>query len=160
MIYDPHDDSFCAKNLREEEWVEYQRDELIKALVPFATAAFDKEHDARMSISYLNELGERIAMRAGTMAIFIQDSHHWFWASMAIAMLIHARFEDFPEENCVRFSRSKIEQEPMYYNNIEYVPCQGKSWLVPVRKRTNIKIDETLGMVIPKIKEKPQLELF
>lgn len=138
IYYDPHDDSFCAKNLREEEWFEYQRDYEALAIVVEIKKIFEEGFTARLESSALQRLTFRIASRAGTQAVLIQDmSCHW--ACLALAMMTHGRFQ-YVENEAVRFEKSTIEQEPMYFHNIEYVPCPGKSWLMPVRKKT---INET-----------------
>ena len=133
--FDPHDDSFCAKNLREEEWREYQRNEQVLELVRSIKRAFDEKLVARVSEFDLMKIAREIACRADTPAVLIQDMDG-HWACLALAMLTHGRFE-YDENFTVVFSKSPHEQEPMYHNNIEYVPCPGRSWLMAVRKTKN-----------------------
>jgi hypothetical protein len=135
MKYDPHDNSFIAKNLREEEWFEYQRSDEIKALVEqIKTITVDQV--AVVSNLLLMKLEFQTMAEANTAAIFMQDpSGHW--AAIAIAMMAHCYF--IPGEGVIRFYRSPYDQEPMYYNNIEYIKEQGFHNLVPARIRHEAK---------------------
>jgi hypothetical protein len=143
--FDPHDNSFCAKNLREEEWREYQRNEKTLELAASIKEVFDRGLVAKVSLLSLERITKEIAGRAGTSAVLIQDmSGHW--ACLALAMLTHGRFEyEEGSMDTVIFSKSPYEQEPMYYNNIEYVPLYGRSWFEPVRKKNETKTTGTSG---------------
>lgn len=135
MIFDPHDESFISKNLDREEWVEYCRDDETANLANQILEVFDQGLVAKIDYERLDLLGFKIACIAGTHAALIQMKKHSHWAGMALCMLTHGRMEDFPEEKVYRFSKSPCDNEPMYYHNIEYVPCYGKSWMMAVRKR-------------------------
>lgn len=137
---DPHDDSFIAKNLREEEWVEYQRDNEVEEYVVAIKAAFDNGMVARINRLSLSNLGFDVACKAGTPAPLILCTDNGHWAALALCMLTHGRFQLYPDEECYRFTRSPFEQEPMYYNNIEWVNQKGFHFLVPVRKESETKV--------------------
>ncbi len=136
MKYDPHDDSFIAKNLREEEWFVYQKDERTNSLAESIKGAFILGYLAKIKNSVLYELGIDISMRAGTPAVLIQppwDGSHW--AGIALCMLTKAYMEPSESEKVIRFSKSPYSQEPMYWNNIEWVEEIGRTSLVPRRKK-------------------------
>jgi hypothetical protein len=153
--YDPHDDSFIAKNLDLEEWVEYQRDEQILTIVGDITKAFEAGLIAKIDNSELKKLGFLIACKAGTFAPLISMRHHDHWAAMALCMMSHGRMEVYKEEDVTRFSRSLHDNPPMYYDNIYYVPCPGKSWIMAIRKKDE---DETEPRKTREIKRDTQAQ--
>lgn len=136
MVYDPHDDTFIAKNLRQEEWREYQHDKDVAEIAETIKETVANGMVARISHDTLYNLGVEVAMSATIHPVLIQNSFHDHWAAIALCMLTHTQVEvsDF-----YRFSKSPHEQEPMYYNNIEYVKFDGIPWLVPVRRSNEVK---------------------
>lgn len=136
VAYDPHDDSFCAKNLREMEWVEYQRDAEVHELADQIKEIVDRMMIAKVTYERLQELEFMMGINAETPAVLFQysDGH---WAAMAIAMLTGSRFKKYDLEQVVRFEKSPYTSTPMYYNNIEYV--QEGRWEV-ARRRSEIKV--------------------
>lgn len=134
-MIDPHDDSFIARNLRKEEWVEYQRDEAANSLSEAIREAFSNGMVAKLTFTRLFDLGLDMACSAGTSSVLIQCCNHVHWAAMALCMMSHGKFQIFEVEQVVRFYLSECYDEPMYYDNIEYVKKDGIPWLVPERRK-------------------------
>lgn len=141
-LYDPHDDGFCAKNLREEEWYEYQRDEETLELVETIKTAFANGNVARVSRDNLYAVGFMVSATAGTSAVLMQSQHHDHWAALAICMLSRGSFKMFEKEEVYRFYKSKHEQEPMYWNNVIWIQPPNIRYAYPERREVET---ETTG---------------
>ena len=151
MIYDPHDDSFIAKNLREEEWRMYQRHPPILELAESIRNITNDGMVAKIKTDRLYELGLEVCFLAAISAVLIQppyDCSHW--AGIALCMLSHSRMEKFPEEQVIRFSKSPYDQEPMYWNNIEWKKVPGRNFEAPFREK----------VIIPPVSQAIQENLF
>jgi hypothetical protein len=142
MKYDPHTNDFCAKNLREEEWFEFQRNIEVVYMADAVRHLTEDGKIAVVNIESLYRFAFFVSIDAGTPACLYQYSEA-HWAAMAIAMMTHCYFEKYPDEGIVRFTKSPINQEPMYYNNIEWVE-EGR-WQIPVRKNEDSKALRTTG---------------
>lgn len=144
-LYDPHDNGFCAKNLRAEEWHEYQQDEETHELVEDIKTAFGNRMVARVSRITLYDLGFLVACKAGISAPLIQSQNHDHWAALAICMLSHGSFKNFEEEGVYRFYKSLIELEPMYWNNVIWIHPPNTRYAYPERRKIETQIAGTPG---------------
>lgn len=153
ITYDPHDDSFIAKNLREEEWFVYRQDTRTLNLAESIKEIINQGLVAKIKSTELYDLGLEIAFKAAIPAILLQPPWHGeHWAGLALCMLTHAYMEPNESEQVTRFYKSPYNQEPMYYDNVEWVTAYGRNYLVPARKKV---------MVIEKPKPNPvQTSLF
>ena len=126
---DPHDDRFWAKNLDKEIWFEFQRDLEIDKEVLDLQLAFAEEACLVYDKEALNEVAMRV-FASCELPYHRLQTDNYYWAAMAMCMLSHGRM--MVRESDVAIGKSPIEQQPMYYDNIEYVE-EGR-WLVPRRK--------------------------
>lgn len=134
MEIDPHNPNrFDAKNLREDEWFEYKRNKAVQELVQEIKEITETGWLATISKDYLEQLGQMVSMRAGISAILIQIADHAHWAALAICMMSHSSMMYM--DGVYKFSKSPFTNEPLYYDNIEWVEDPVKHWLT-ARLRT------------------------
>lgn len=139
MIADPHDDSFIAKNLDEEQWFVYQQDKRTLELAEAIKETVNQGLIAKIKNSLLYELGLEVCFKAATPAVLCQPPYMCdHWASIALCMLTHSCMDSSEIEGVTRFSKSPLDQEPMYWNNIEWVQAQGRTFLIPERKKVKL----------------------
>jgi hypothetical protein len=161
MIYDPHDpNKFVAKNLSEDEWHEYQHDretrDLVESIKPITNmgtfAVVDKE--------ILYKIGLNVAMKSGIHAVIIPFHDHAFWAALAVSMI--GRFA-FYEGECFRFRETPFMNEPLYYNNIDWVILPNERWYTArlhetkdIRTAGNRQNDDSLGISTTRVRKQDE----
>jgi hypothetical protein len=134
MIFDPHSPNYDAKNLKEEWWLGFQRDPETKALAKEIKNIFERALIARVTYETLDTLGMNVLFKVAEPAVILQNLHFHIWTAIAICLLSHGRCESFDELQIMRFSKSPFDNEPMYGDNIKYVPCPERVWDMPVFK--------------------------
>jgi len=136
---DPHDNTFAAINLNEEEWRLYQRDERTLELAETIKGVFKQGLVAKIKRSLLYDIGLSVAMRTPIPACIVEMSHHDHWVSMALCMLTHGKM-DVSDNGAIRFSKSSFDQPPMWFDNVHWILREGKSGTEPVRIKKEVTV--------------------
>lgn len=140
-VYDPHDDSFIACNLYEDEWRVYKQNQKILELAEKIKEIVSDGLVAVISNSLLTDLSIDVAAEATTPAVIIQSfRNNPHWASIALCMLTHCSME--PDTEVTRFERSVYPQEPMYWDNVEAIYDTPRKFYTTYVRKDKVKVEK------------------